>query len=158
MTPDSVCYLTPAQLNSLRPSDAYMRHHCVRHWLLASRRQAIIRTNADIVLIWHLGTHFSEILIEIRALFFKKIYLKMSSGKWRPFCLGLNVLSQSKANMRLWTGSAFLRCCLFGVVALTEPMLLKCQLESYRNNLLHNRTQISNKSFKKTNFKSCLQN
>ena len=29
------------------------------------RRQAIIRTNAGLLLIWHLGTNFSEILIEI---------------------------------------------------------------------------------------------
>ena len=31
-------------------------------------------------------------LIEIHIFSFKKIHLKMSSGKWRPFCLGLNVL------------------------------------------------------------------
>ena len=31
-------------------------------------------------------------LIEIHAFSFTKIYLKMSSGKWRPFYLGLNVL------------------------------------------------------------------
>ena len=32
-------------------------------------------------------------LIEIHTFSFKKIHLKMSSGKWRPLCLGLNVLS-----------------------------------------------------------------
>ena len=56
------------------------------------RRQAIIWTNAGILLIGLLGTNFSEILIEIYTFLFRKIYLKMSSGKWRPFCLGLNVL------------------------------------------------------------------
>ena len=35
----------------------------------------------------------SEILIEIPTLSFKKMRLKVSSAKWRPFCLGLNVLS-----------------------------------------------------------------
>ena len=55
-------------------------------------RQAIIWTNAGILLIGPLGTNFSEILIEIHAYSFKKMHLKMSSGKWRPFCLGLNVL------------------------------------------------------------------
>ena len=60
--------------------------------LLPSRRQAIIWTNARILLIRTLGTKFSEILSEIHAFSFKKIHLKMSSGKWRPFCLGLNVL------------------------------------------------------------------
>ena len=38
------------------------------------------------------GTIFSEILIEIRTLSFKKMRLKVSSVKWRPFCLVLNVL------------------------------------------------------------------
>ena len=31
-------------------------------------------------------------LIEIQTFSFKKMHLKMSSGKWRSFCLGLNVL------------------------------------------------------------------
>ena len=56
------------------------------------RRQAIIWTSAGILLIWTLGTNFSEILSEIHAFSFKKMHLKMSSAKWRPFCLGLNVL------------------------------------------------------------------
>ena len=38
-----------------------------------------------------LRTQFNEILIEIYTLPFKKMYLKMPSGKSRPFCLGLNV-------------------------------------------------------------------
>ena len=61
--------------------------------LSPGRRQAIIWTNAGILLIQHLGTNFSEILIRIQAFSFQKIHLKMSSAKWRPFCLGLNVLS-----------------------------------------------------------------
>ena len=56
------------------------------------RRRAIIWTNAGILLIGPLGTNFSEILIEIHAFSFKKMNLKMSSGKWRPFWLGLNVI------------------------------------------------------------------
>ena len=60
--------------------------------LLPDRRQAIIWTNDGILLIGPLGTNFSEILIEIYTFSFKKVHLKMSSGKWRPFCLGLNVL------------------------------------------------------------------
>ena len=35
----------------------------------------------------------SEILIEFQTLSFKKSCLKVSSAKWRPFCLGLNVLT-----------------------------------------------------------------
>ena len=61
--------------------------------LLPGRRQAIIWTNAGILLIRPLGTNFSEILIGIKIFSFKKMRLKMSSAKWRPFCLGLNVLN-----------------------------------------------------------------
>ena len=39
-----------------------------------------------------LGTNFSEILFVIYKFSFKKMHLKMSSGKWRPSCLGPNVL------------------------------------------------------------------
>ena len=60
--------------------------------LSPGRRQAIIWSNAGILLIGALGTNFNEMLIEIRAFSFTKIHLKMSSGKWRPFSLGLNVL------------------------------------------------------------------
>ena len=52
-------------------------------------RKAIIWTNAGILLIGPLGANFSEILIEILTFSFKKIQFKVSSGKWRPFCLGL---------------------------------------------------------------------
>ena len=65
--------------------------------LSPGRRQAIIWTDAGILLVGPLGTNFSEILIEILTFSFKKMHLKMSSGKWRPFCLGLNVLKDSDA-------------------------------------------------------------
>ena len=60
--------------------------------LSPSRRQAIIWTNARLLLIETLGTNFSEILIEILTFSFKKMRLKVSSAKRWPFCLGLNVL------------------------------------------------------------------
>ena len=87
------------------------RGKCVTHWgrvthicvskltIIASddglspgRHQAIISTSAGILLIRPLGTNFSEILIEIITFSFKKMRLKVSSAKWRPCCLGLNVL------------------------------------------------------------------
>ena len=58
------------------------------------RRQAIIWTNAGILLIGSLGINFSEILIEINRVSFNEIHLKMSSAKRRLFRLGLNVLSE----------------------------------------------------------------
>ena len=60
--------------------------------LLPDRRQAIIWTNAGLLLIEPLGTNFSEILIEILTFSFNKMHLKVSSAKWQPFCLCLNVL------------------------------------------------------------------
>ena len=60
--------------------------------LLPGRCQAIIWTSAGILLIGPLGTNFSEISIGIQTLSFKKMHLKISSAKWRPFCLSLNVL------------------------------------------------------------------
>ena len=63
--------------------------------LSPGRRQAIIWTNAEVLLIRHLGTNFSEILIGIQTFSFKKMHLKMSSAKGRLFSLGLNELSVS---------------------------------------------------------------
>ena len=68
--------------------------------LSPGRRQAIIWTNAGILLIRTLGTNFSEILSKIHAFSFKKMHLKMSSAKWRPFCLSLNVLNTLSSNGR----------------------------------------------------------
>ena len=58
--------------------------------LSPERRQAIIWTNAGILLIGPLGTNFSEISIAVQTFSVKKMHLKMSSAKWRPLCLGLN--------------------------------------------------------------------
>ena len=55
------------------------------------RRKANIRTNAGVLLNGTQGTNVNEILIEIHTFPFRKIHFKMSSGKWWPFCLGLNV-------------------------------------------------------------------
>ena len=63
--------------------------------LSPGRHQAVIWTNAGVLLNRPLGTNFSEVLIKIHTFSFKKIHLKMSSGKWRPCFLGLNVLNIS---------------------------------------------------------------
>ena len=64
--------------------------------LSPGRRQAIIWNNAGILSIGLSGTNFSEILIEILTFSFKKMRLKVSSAKWRPFCLGLYVLTATE--------------------------------------------------------------
>ena len=61
--------------------------------LSPGRHQAIIWTNVGISLIRPLGTNFSEIYIEICIFSFKKVHLKMSAAKYRPYCPGLNVLT-----------------------------------------------------------------
>ena len=58
--------------------------------LSPGRNQAIIWTNAGILLNGPLRTNFSEILISVYQFSLK--HLKMSSGKCRPSCLSLNVL------------------------------------------------------------------
>ena len=65
--------------------------------LVPNRHQAIILTNAGILLIGPLRTNFNELLIEIHTFSFKKMHVKMSSGKWRPFCLSLNELKISES-------------------------------------------------------------
>ena len=78
-----------------------MTHICIskltiigsENGLSPCRRQAIIWTYAGILLIRPLGTNFSEILIGIQTFSLKKMRLKLSSGKWWPFCLGHNVLT-----------------------------------------------------------------
>ena len=70
--------------------------------LSPGRRQAIIRTNAGILLIRPLGTNFSEFLVEILIFSFKKMRLKVSSAKRRPFCLGLNELTMNYPESVVW--------------------------------------------------------
>ena len=60
--------------------------------LAPGRHQFIIWTNARISLIGPLETNFSDTFIEILTFSFKKMRFKMSSRKWRPFCLAPNAL------------------------------------------------------------------
>ena len=60
------------------------------------RCQAIIWTNGGILLIRRSGTYLSEMVIKSHTFSFKKMHLKMSSGKWRPSCLCLKVLNNGK--------------------------------------------------------------
>ena len=77
------------KVNSLRPSDIGSDNG-----FSPGRRQVIIWDNAGILLIGPLWTNFNVFFIEIHKFAFEKILFKMSCGKWRPSCLGLNVLKQ----------------------------------------------------------------
>ena len=70
--------------------------------LSPGRRQAIIWTTVGILLIGPLGTNFSEMLIKIYTFSFKIMHSKMSSGKRRPFCLGLNMLTLVRYRQPFW--------------------------------------------------------
>ena len=81
-----------------------MTHICVSkltiigsdNGLSPGRRQAIIWTNAGILLIRTLGTNFNEILGKINSFSFKEMHLKMSSEKGRLFSFGFNELRGSR--------------------------------------------------------------
>ena len=99
--------------------------------LSPSRRQAITWTNIGILLIGPIGTNFSEMLIEIHTFSFNKIHLKMSSGKWRPFYLGLNVINRLKMDKPLasqWTNISILKS------SFNVPVIYKSKLK-WRINL-----------------------
>ena len=101
-------------------------HICVRkltifgsdNGLSPEQRQAIIWSNAGILLSGPLGINFSDISIKIHTFSFKNIDFKRSSGKWRPFCLGLNVLTQAPGNSdqlsRGWVSETWWIDCLYG--------------------------------------------
>ena len=82
------------------------------------RHRAIIWTNAGMLSVEPLGTNFSENLIKILTFSFKKMHLKMLSGKWWPFCLSLNVLT------------LFFRARLYAIFCLSPlfPHKLHCSL------------------------------
>ena len=65
---------------------------CSDNGLSPGRRQAVIWTNSEILLILTLGTHFREILSMNDTFLFKKMHLKISFAKWRQFCIGLSIL------------------------------------------------------------------
>ena len=49
---------------------------------------------------------FSQMLIEIQTFSFKEMHFKMSTAKWQPFCLGLNVFMFDKTSYYNWTDSS----------------------------------------------------
>ena len=73
--------------------------------LAPNRWQAITWTSAEILMIEPIGTNFREVLIKILTFSFKKMHLKVSLTKQRPFRLGLNVLKHG-----LWTSNVEFFC------------------------------------------------
>ena len=95
-------------INSLSPGGCGCDFQLLTHWGRATHiciskltiigsdnglAPTIVWTNSRILLIRTLvNKKVSETLSEIHIFSFKKIHLKMSSGKWRPFWFGLNLL------------------------------------------------------------------
>ena len=91
------------RVNSLRSGDAYKclwtgspLDQMMACCLISSK--PFIWTNVGILSIGPLETNFSEILIKIQIISFKERYLKLSTAKWWPFWLSLNVLKLGGIN------------------------------------------------------------
>ena len=111
--------------------------------LSPGRRQAIIWTNAEILLIGPLGINFNEILIAIEAFSFKKMHLKISAAKWRPFCLGLNVLISNNSS-DIYFIHSYISCWLCDKLwfywAQTSPFI--CSAKQWLGQWLHTCTWV----------------
>ena len=77
--------------------------------LLPVWHQAIVWTNSGLLPIRPQGTYVNEISIKIHTFSFNKMHFQVSAAKWRPFCLGPNVLTPP-----LWHSSTIWwhRCCI----------------------------------------------
>ena len=77
-------------------SSAAYRHQSIGSalvWIKACRLFCAIHTNAGLLSIGPLGTHFNENLIKLQNFSFRKMHLKISPAKWRPCCPGGNKLT-----------------------------------------------------------------
>ena len=78
--------------NSLRPSGTYMHQWKGTSLVqLMACRLSGVKPLSEPMLVYFQLEPYIEILIEIQTFLFKKMHLKRSSEKWRPFCLCLNV-------------------------------------------------------------------
>ena len=89
-----LCALTIVFVRVQLTHSGRVTHMCVKKLGMSPGRcQAIIWINAVILFVALLGTNFSDISIGIQMFSFKKWHVKMLSSKWRPLCLGINVLN-----------------------------------------------------------------
>ena len=110
--------------------------------LSPGRRQAIIRTNAGILLIGPLGTNFSEILIGIQTFSFKEMRLKVT----RPQCVKTGATHGCQ-----WTEYQLIRviCCrLFKTKIMPEPVSGKAS-PNFEYNIKENVKTMHKKMFLK---------
>ena len=110
--------------------------------LSPDRRQAIIWTNAGILSVGPLVINFSKISIEIHTFSLKEMHLKMSSGKWRPFCLGLKVLRKyTKIEQEKFEEISWHQFENYYIIVLS-PGTIKCRFSFKRHWLKHSNDYI----------------
>ena len=73
--------------------------HWFRKWLVAYSAPSHYLTSAVVLSIGSLGTNMNEILITIQKVSFTKMHLKILSVKQRPFCPGVDELTDPRAPM-----------------------------------------------------------
>ena len=117
--------------------------------LSPGQRQAIIWTNAGILLIGPLGANFIENSIEILTFSFTKRRLKVSSANWRPFFLGPNMLIYVGRHEK-WPSVdiCFVLVtnryqCVQSLAVVTGDNLLIISLTNHPNNICEWRVQLS---------------
>ena len=64
-----------------------LSHHWFRWWLVAPSVPSHYMNQCLLIVNRPLEIYLSEIWIAFQTLFFTKMQLKISSGKWQPFCL-----------------------------------------------------------------------
>ena len=68
-------------------------HHWFGQWLVTCTASSHYLNHCWNIINWPIRNKLQWNLIGFHTFPFKKMHLKMASAKWRPFCLGLNVLN-----------------------------------------------------------------
>ena len=126
------------------------------HWGRVT--QAVIWTNDGILLIEHLGTNFSEIVIEIYIFSFKIMHLKLSSSNWQPYCLNLNMLTNDDQYIYACMHLSLAKC--LAISAPDDPggcfTNVSRALQNILSNFVYGRNRTSYANFKLTLY-TCAQ-
>ena len=99
--------------------------------LLLDQHQAIILINAGMLLIGPRRTNFSGILIEILTFVFKKMCLKVSSAKWQPFYLNLNMLMYHSMYSTITAMKCLFFPCYWCITIITSIMFHQIYANGY---------------------------
>ena len=96
------------------------------------RHQAIIWTNAGLLLIRHTGTNFSEILIEIQTFFIQENAFENVVCEMASICLGLNML---RTKLCIWCFTNYV-----GLRVMTRPSMITFQCQQAELKVIASKT------------------